>query len=102
MQHRHTDHDPVTHACSNSSCNHDMFHVPWVCNCNHAWSNHTQVGPLHASAPCRLVGRMTFVVKAFCRPCADVLAAGPPAYWYTTASSACGDAEQIQENADKL
>lgn len=20
-----------------------MFHVPWVCNCNHAWSNHTQV-----------------------------------------------------------
>lgn len=28
-KHRHTDHDPVTNACSNSSCNCDMFHVSW-------------------------------------------------------------------------
>ncbi|DBA81374.1 TPA: hypothetical protein ACH3X2_006973 [Trebouxia sp. C0005] len=42
-KHRHTDHDPVTHACSKSSCNCATFHSPWVCNCNHAWSHHKQV-----------------------------------------------------------
>lgn len=30
---------------------------------------------------------MAFIFKELCRPCADLLAAGPPANWYTTASS---------------
>lgn len=42
-KHRHTDHDPHTHACSKSSCVCSMFCSPWVCNCNHAWSHHKQV-----------------------------------------------------------
>ena len=42
-KHRHTDHDPVSHSCCKSSCNCNIFHSPWVCNCNHAWSQHQQV-----------------------------------------------------------
>ena len=42
-KHRHTDHDPQTHACCTCGCQCAMFHSPWVCNCNHAWSTHKQV-----------------------------------------------------------
>ena len=44
-KHRHTDHDPQTHACCKTGCQCAMFHSPWVCNCNHPWSHHKQVCP---------------------------------------------------------
>ncbi|KAK3241162.1 hypothetical protein CYMTET_49051 [Cymbomonas tetramitiformis] len=42
IQHKHIEHDPVTHACSKPKCDCSKFDSPWVCNCNHPWSRHSQ------------------------------------------------------------
>ena len=42
-KHRHTDHDPVTHACTKPGCGCGRFDSPFVCNCDHPWSSHRQV-----------------------------------------------------------
>lgn len=44
-KHKHTDHDPAAgpHKCTKPSCKTcDGFTSPWVCNCDHKWSDHTQ------------------------------------------------------------
>ena len=42
-KHKHTDHDPVTKMCKKRNCkNCTGFDSPWVCNCGHPWSEHTQ------------------------------------------------------------
>lgn len=42
-KHKHTDHDPVSKACRKPGCGCVCFISPWVCNCNHPWSDHKQV-----------------------------------------------------------
>ena len=42
-KHRHTDHNPITHACSKPGCKCMQFGSPWVCNCDHPWTQHCQV-----------------------------------------------------------
>ncbi|KAF6251107.1 hypothetical protein COO60DRAFT_1275316 [Scenedesmus sp. NREL 46B-D3] len=42
-KHKHTEHDPASHACSKAACSCSGFSSPWVCNCNHPWSQHQQV-----------------------------------------------------------
>jgi hypothetical protein len=42
-KHKHTEHDPQTHACSRSGCECRGFNSPWVCNCNHKWERHRQL-----------------------------------------------------------
>lgn len=42
-KHKHVEHDPVTHKCAKPGCKCDKFFSPFVCNCNHAWGDHTQV-----------------------------------------------------------
>ncbi len=47
---------------------------------------------------------MTLIFKALCRPCADMLAASLPAYWYTTSSKVSvmlSTLMNIQENTVK-
>jgi hypothetical protein len=39
-KHKHTDHDPNTHACRKSNCKCQCFDSPWVCNCDHGWKEH--------------------------------------------------------------
>ena len=41
-KHKHTEHDPVTHACTKPKCDCSKFNSPWVCNCDHPWSRHSQ------------------------------------------------------------
>ena len=42
-KHKHTDHDPVTLKCKKRNCKTCTgFDSPWVCNCGHPWSEHTQ------------------------------------------------------------
>eukprot|EP00210_Caulerpa_lentillifera_P000929 g899.t1 len=41
-KHKHTDHDPNTHQCKKPGCKCEKFFSPWVCNCNHPWSDHHQ------------------------------------------------------------
>lgn len=41
-KHKHTEHDSVTHACKNTNCQCQKFLSPWVCNCDHPWSDHKQ------------------------------------------------------------
>jgi len=42
-KHKHTEHDPTTHQCLEPKCDCERFLSPWVCNCNHPWSNHSQL-----------------------------------------------------------
>ena len=46
-KHKHTEHDPVSKACTKAACRCEGFHSPWHCNCNHPWAEHTQVGQQH-------------------------------------------------------
>ena len=46
-KHKHTEHDPVSKACTKAACHCEGFHSPWHCNCNHPWAEHTQVGQQH-------------------------------------------------------
>lgn len=43
-KHKSTDHDPAPgrHKCKRPRCDCSGFDSPWVCNCDHAWSAHTQ------------------------------------------------------------
>ena len=42
-KHKHIDHDPVTLKCKKRNCKACTgFDSPWVCNCGHPWSEHTQ------------------------------------------------------------
>ncbi|GBG70048.1 hypothetical protein CBR_g4876 [Chara braunii] len=41
-KHKHTEHDPVSHACRRPKCQCARFDSPWVCNCDHSWSEHHQ------------------------------------------------------------
>lgn len=41
-KHKHTDHDPVTHACTKPGCGCSRFDSPFVCNCDHPWHRHKQ------------------------------------------------------------
>ncbi|CEM01780.1 unnamed protein product [Vitrella brassicaformis CCMP3155] len=41
-KHRHIEHDPVTHACNKPGCGCTRFFSPFVCNCDHPWSDHVQ------------------------------------------------------------
>mmetsp|Transcript_11708 Transcript_11708/g.19878 ORF Transcript_11708/g.19878 Transcript_11708/m.19878 type:complete len:221 (+) Transcript_11708:201-863(+) len=41
-KHKHVEHDPVTHACTKPTCECSKFSSPWVCNCNHPWTSHSQ------------------------------------------------------------
>eukprot|EP00803_Ostreobium_quekettii_P010642 evm.model.scf_78.11 EVM.evm.TU.scf_78.11 scf_78:143346-144613(-) len=41
-KHRHTEHDPATHACKKAQCECRGFDSPWVCNCDHSWADHHQ------------------------------------------------------------
>lgn len=41
-KHKHIDHDPNTHQCKKPNCACEGFLSPWVCNCNHPWSDHRQ------------------------------------------------------------
>lgn len=41
-KHKAVEHDPVTHACKRGNCRCDKFKSPWVCNCDHPWSDHYQ------------------------------------------------------------
>jgi len=43
-KHKHIEHDPNTHKCLKPNCKGcDRFDSPWVCNCDHPWSEHKQV-----------------------------------------------------------
>ncbi|GAB4820199.1 hypothetical protein N2152v2_007245 [Parachlorella kessleri] len=42
-KHKHIEHTADTHACAKSACQCQQFDSPWVCNCDHAWSEHKQV-----------------------------------------------------------
>lgn len=42
-KHKHTDHEPNSKRCTKPKCDCSAFDSPWVCNCNHAWSDHQQV-----------------------------------------------------------
>lgn len=42
-KHKHVEHDPVTHRCVKPGCSCEKFYSPWVCNCDHKWSDHKQV-----------------------------------------------------------
>ncbi|KAG1693689.1 hypothetical protein DVH05_023091 [Phytophthora capsici] len=43
-KHRHTDHDPGSKpfVCKKPKCSCRGFDSPWVCNCDHPWSEHRQ------------------------------------------------------------
>ncbi len=43
-KHKSTDHDPGPgrHKCKRPRCDCSGFDSPWVCNCDHPWSAHTQ------------------------------------------------------------
>jgi hypothetical protein len=41
-KHKHVEHNPVTHACAKSKCACSKFSSPWVCNCDHPWTDHQQ------------------------------------------------------------
>ncbi|KAK1944622.1 hypothetical protein P3T76_004534 [Phytophthora citrophthora] len=43
-KHRHTDHDPGSKpfVCKKHKCCCQGFDSPWVCNCDHPWSEHRQ------------------------------------------------------------
>lgn len=47
-KHKHTDHDPAKwpHRCTKRGCECNGFTSPWVCNCGHKWTEHTQVTKL--------------------------------------------------------
>ncbi|WIA19105.1 hypothetical protein OEZ85_003753 [Tetradesmus obliquus] len=56
-KHKHTEHDPSSHACSKASCSCSGFSSPWVCNCDHPWTQHQQV----------LVERQVLRLKRVCQ-----------------------------------
>ncbi|GLC38988.1 hypothetical protein PLESTB_001781000 [Pleodorina starrii] len=42
-KHKHVEHDPATRSCAKSGCSCRSFDSPWVCNCDHPWSDHKQL-----------------------------------------------------------
>lgn len=42
-KHKHVEHDPSTRACAKAGCSCTQFDSPWVCNCDHPWSEHRQI-----------------------------------------------------------
>lgn len=41
-KHRHTDHHPLSKACTLPGCPCAAFDSPFVCNCDHGWAAHRQ------------------------------------------------------------
>ncbi|GAB9464405.1 hypothetical protein Gpo141_00001836 [Globisporangium polare] len=43
-KHKHIEHDPSgdPFKCSKPKCSCSGFDSPWICNCNHAWAEHSQ------------------------------------------------------------
>ena len=52
-KHRHTEHDPVNHKCVKPGCSCVSFYSPWVCNCDHPWSEHEQ--KIHTRTVCVMI-----------------------------------------------
>ena len=46
MQHKHIEHDcsKKPHKCTKTNCKCGGFDSPFVCNCDHGWAKHKQVG----------------------------------------------------------
>ncbi|PNH01650.1 hypothetical protein TSOC_012446, partial [Tetrabaena socialis] len=42
-KHKHVEHNPATRACAKAGCGCGVFDSPWVCNCDHPWSDHRQL-----------------------------------------------------------
>ena len=61
-KHKHTEHDPVSKACTKAACHCKGFHSPWHCNCNHPWAEHTQVGQQHLHS----VSKALSAIRALC------------------------------------
>ncbi|GIL93081.1 hypothetical protein Vretifemale_20509 [Volvox reticuliferus] len=59
-KHKHVEHDAVTHACAKGGCSCRGFDSPWVCNCDHPWSDHRQLVQVKEVVSVRdMMGAMT-------------------------------------------
>ncbi|WIA39387.1 hypothetical protein OEZ86_005491 [Tetradesmus obliquus] len=100
-KHKHTEHDPSSHACSKASCSCSGFSSPWVCNCDHPWTQHQQV--LVERQVLRLRSAKEFGLRLRCLlvGISSWLGVGPPIASQSRGSSGCATQEPTPE-AQKL
>ncbi|GIL66246.1 hypothetical protein Vafri_19866 [Volvox africanus] len=59
-KHKHVEHDAATRACAKGGCSCRGFDSPWVCNCDHPWSDHRQLVQVKEVVSVRdMMGAMT-------------------------------------------